>query len=391
MAVDRIGLILLIRSLHLGGTERQLAELATRLDPARFSVNVLTFYDGGPVRDHLVAAGVPVIPLGKRGRWDLLAFGWRLFRTLRHLRPDVLYCFLVEPSILGLIAGRAAGVPAIVWGVRTASLNYSSYDRWTRLAFQSTRWLARYATQIVANSDAGRRHHIQSGYPAARTITIPNGIDTDRYQPSSERRAFTRRVWDVGPDDVLVGLVGRLDAVKDPLLFLEAAAIVARQAPAARFACIGSGPEPYVEVLRSRAAALGLGARLLWAGEHGRMEEAYPALDILCSTSETEGFSNVIGEAMACGVPCVVTDVGDSAAIVGDAGIAVAPKDAGALAGRLVDLVRRPHAERARLGQMARARVVERFSVTRLVDRTAALLADVAGRPPAPGRRAPIE
>jgi glycosyltransferase involved in cell wall biosynthesis len=380
-------LALLIRSLYLGGTERQLAELATRLDRERFSVDVLTFYDGGPIRDELVTAGARVIPLGKRGRWDLLAFEWRLFRTLRRLRPDVLYCFLVEPSILGLIAGRAAGVPAIVWGVRTASLDYSPYDRWTRLAFRSTRWLARYATRIVANSDAGRRHHIQSGYPAARTITIPNGIDTDRYQPSSERRAFTRRVWDVGPDDVLLGLVGRLDAVKDPLLFLEAAAIVARREPAARFACIGSGPEPYVEALRSRAAALGLGARLLWAGEHGRMEEAYPALDILCSTSETEGFSNVIGEAMACGVPCVVTDVGDSAAIVGDAGIVVAPKDAAALAGRLVDLVRRPHAERARLGEMARARVVERFSVTTLVDRTAALLADVAGRPPGAGRR----
>jgi glycosyltransferase involved in cell wall biosynthesis len=382
-------LALLIRSLHLGGTERQLAELATRLDPARFSVNVLTFYDGGPIQDRLVAAGVPVISLHKRGRWDLLRFARNLHRALRRLRPDILYCFLVEPSVLGLLVGRAAGVPAILWGVRTASLDYSPYDRWTRLTFSCTTWLSRYPTLIVANSDAGRRHHIRAGYPATRTIAVPNGIDTTRYHPSPERRALAREGWGVRPDEVFIGLVGRLDAVKNPMLFLEAAARVASQQPAVRFVCVGSGPDAYAEALRTTAAALGLGAGLLWAGELQRMEDVYPALDVLCSASDTEGFSNVIGEAMACGVPCVVTDVGDSALIVGDTGLVVPPKDAAALAAALVDLTRRPGLERARLGLMARARVEQQFSVTSLLDRTATLLADVVRRPDAV--QAPIE
>lgn len=364
---ERIRVTFLIRSLNRGGTERQLAELVTRLDPRRFETAVLTFYPGGPIWDELRTAGLHVATMDKRGRWHLAGFFAALLRTLRRTRPDVLHCLLVEPFVFGLVAGRLAGVRSVFWGVRSSKLDRSQLDWATRAMRTIALWLSRFATLIVANSEAGRLHHVGEGFPEARTIFVPNGIDTKRFRPSLERRRSARQAWGLSERDLVIGLAGRLDPLKGIERFLAAAEIVARRNEEARFVCVGSGRPTYVEALKARGDASGLAARLIWLDEQEDMTGVYPAFDLLCSSSLTEGFSNAIGEAMASGVPCVVTDVGDSRLIVGDTGRVVASGDIDGLAEAVLALAGTAPADRASLGARARQRVVERFGVDAMV------------------------
>ncbi len=218
---------------------------------------------------------------------------------------------------------------------------------------------------------AGKRHAVSNGFSEDKIVVIPNGIDTDYFRPDSEGRRQVRAEWEIGEHEMLVGLVGRLDPMKDHPVFLEAASHIARVRRDVRFVCVGGGPAGYAAALKQRAAALGLTNQLMWVGARDDMPAVYSALDIASSSSSFgEGFSNTIAEAMACGVPCVVTDVGDSALIVGDAGSVVAPRDQSALAaaiGRLADL---PPEERRILGEACRARVVSEFGIDRLMQRT---------------------
>jgi glycosyltransferase involved in cell wall biosynthesis len=372
--------LFLIRSLARGGAERQLAELATGLDPRQFDVTVLTFYPGGAVWEELAAGGaIRLTSLNKRGRWDVAGFALRLARALRTYRPAILHTYMVEPSVFGLIIGRIVGVPLIVWGVRASNVRFADYDRMTGVMFRVAARLSRFADVMIANSEAGRTYHLAHGYAPRSSVTIPNGIDTDRFVPSPSLRAATRRAYRVDAGDVLIGLAARLDPMKGHDVFLRAARVILGQFRAARFVCIGSGAAAHQMKLQSLAQELSIADRVVWIPEHPRMSEIYPALDVACSASvHGEGFSNAIGEAMACGVPCVVTDCGDASRIVGKTGVVVPPGDADALAMALLGAIRLDQTTRFRMGAEARRRIIECFGVDVMVARTAAVYADSA-------------
>ena len=164
-------------------------------------------------------------------------------------------------------------------------------------------------------------------FPSEKTVVVPNGIDTNRFQPAPDLGRQVRADWGVSDREPLIGLVARFDPLKDHRTFLSAAAILAGKRPDLRFACVGDGPADYRTELHELGQSLGLDGRLIWAGERDDMPAVYNALDFLCLSSFSEGFPNVVGEAMACGKPCVVTDVGDASAIVGNTGIVVPPRD----------------------------------------------------------------
>ena len=151
-------------------------------------------------------------------------------------------------------------------------------------------------------------------------------------------------------------------SLKDHGTFIEAAARLAIERPDVHFVCVGGGPDARASELRDQANRRGLGGRLRWIGERPDIQRVYPALDLLVSSSTAEGFSNVIGEAMACGVPCVVTDVGDSARIVGQTGVVVPPRDSTALTQGMTLAL-----SSASSGQVPRSRVVEQFALGRAV------------------------
>lgn len=360
--------VLFIRSLEIGGAERQLVVLAQGLKARGVDVRVLTFYPGGALRGELEAARVPVADLAKRGRWDVLPFFFRLVGWLQRERPAVLYSFLPTANTLGVIAGRLSGVSRIVWGVRSSNLDLSRYDWLSRVDAFVARHLARFADRIVCNSREGARSHGAAGYPRDKLAVIENGIDTARFSYDPEGRARVRREWGIADGEVLIGLVARLDPMKGHETFLHAAALLAREVPKVRIVCVGDGPAEYARLLKELAASLGL-TGLVSAGARTDMAAVYSAFDIASSSSYGEGFSNAIAEAMACERVCVVTDVGDSARIVAETGWAVPPRDPDALAKAWTAALLLSPGERLNRGRAARARIKAEFSVTGMVEK----------------------
>lgn len=368
-------IIFLARALGYGGAERQLVTLAVGLRRRGHRVGVAVLYGGGALEDELRRADVSLWDLGKRGRWDAAGFLVRLVRLVRRERPDVLHGYLLFQNLLTLPLARLAGRRArAVWGLRDSRAVTARYDQLERCLFRCASRLSRFADLIIVNSRAGMTDAAAAGFDAGRMTVIANGIETGRFTPDVTARSRVRNEWGVEEREVLVGLVSRLDPIKGHREFIRAAALVGRGQRDLRFVCVGDGPNAYREELSTLAAAEGLADRLLFSGARGDMPAVYNALDVLVSASRGEGFSNVIAEAMACGVACVVTDVGDSAWVVGNAGEVIRPGDPDALAEALERACARTHVQSG-AGSRARRRVLENFSVAALVARTEAALA----------------
>ncbi len=368
-------ILFLVRSLDVGGAEGQVVSLAIGLRQRGHATAVAVCYAGGPLERELRDAAVPVLPLEKRSRRDTTGFFGRLVRVARRERPDVLHGYLDLPNLLTVVLKPLLPQTKMVWGIRASNMDLSCYDWLTRLSFQLQRAASRFADLIIVNSAAGRDYHVARGFPAERMVVIPNGVDGVRFRPDPEAGRPVRGEWGVGDRQALIGLVARLDPVKGHPTFLRAAALLARERDDVRFVCVGSGPQPYRQALEATGRELGLSGRLIWSGPRSDMPGVYNALDIACSSSSSEGFPNVVVEAMASGVPCVVTAVGDSAWIVGDAGLVVPAGDPHALAQGWRTMLSRPREDRAALGVRARERVLAHFSRETLVEQTFEVLA----------------
>jgi len=216
---------------------------------------------------------------------------------------------------------------------------------------------------IIANSRAGREFASAHGFPVAKIRVVPNGIDTERFRPNAGLRLQQRNAWGINDKHIVVGIVARLDPMKGHATFLRAASIASNQLPQLRFLCVGEGPED--QRLKRFTLELGIEESVLFTGFADPVA-AFNALDLMCSCSITEGFSNAIAEAMACGITCIVTDVGDSALLVGTTGDVVPPSDEESLARAIVTRAAGLHGE----STQARKRIVDNFSAGVMVDNT---------------------
>lgn len=366
---------MLIRSLDQGGAERQVVALAAGFHRRGMNVEVLTFYDGGVLRRELDQAGVPNVSLGKRGRWDVLPFLSRLLKHLRCSGSAVICSYLPVANLLLAVLKPWLLGSRVAWGLRASNVDLARYDWLSWMADKLEAVLAQRADVIITNSDAGFKHAASRGFPTDRLLVIPNGIDTNHFAFDGEGRKQVRAEWRIDHAEVLIGLAARLDPMKDHETFLHAAALVAQRRPKVRFVCVGAGPSGMERALRDRARRLGIAERVVWAGPRGDMPAVYSAFDILSSSSSFgEGFSNVIAEAMACERTCVVTDVGDSALIVGETGRVVPARNPEALARTWMEISALAGEERAAIGKRARKRIVQQFGIEALVTRTIAAL-----------------
>ena len=303
MSLNKTNIFFLIRSLNIGGTEHQLIELVKSLDSNHFDVTVGLFYNEGALIEEIKSMPwIHVVSLNKSGRWDIIRFVLRFIKLLKSLQPDILYSFLPDANIAGLIAGRLSGVKRIVWGVRASNMDVGRYDWLARMSLRLSAFLSKFPDAIIANSFAGLRFHKDIGYKTERMKVIPNGINTDRFRPDHSAGLMVRDEWGIDEKTVSIGLVGRLDPMKDHTTFLQAVKIFDQKECSVRFVCIGDGREPYKSEIHSLCRRLGLNGSLIWTGERYDMPAVFSALDIVTSTSSYgEGFPNVIGEAMACG------------------------------------------------------------------------------------------
>ncbi len=362
-------LFFLNRRFGQGGAERQLIALVKAFDKSRYTITVAPFYDGGhlaPIISH--DRDITWAPLKKRGRWDTISFLWRLWRTVRRASPDVCIGYMDIPNIAALVAGRLVGAK-VVWGIRNSTLCTGNAPGLGRFAFWLMSQLSTQPDLIIFNSEAGRRYYQEHGFACGRSVVIPNGIDTDYFSPQQGRSQLRGR-WGVLAGDLVLGLVGRADPMKGHAMFLAAAARLADQCPHIRFVCAGMDAGDYRDRMEVLARTLGMHDRMIWVGPMEDMPLLYRALDVLVLASTSEGFPNVVGEAMACGVPCIATDVGDSAMIIADTGIIVELGSAERLAEGMAQMVERLAHEGPPMRAAARMRIVDHFSVTALVNRT---------------------
>ena len=364
-------IVFVIRSMDYGGAERQLATLAIGLTERSHDVCVSVLYGGGALEQRLDQSKVRLIDLHKKGRWDVPGFLLRLTGMLRREQPDVVYSFLPTQNLLTGLLKLFYRPARVVWGVRASGFDLSGYDWLTRQSYVFERRLSRLPDLIIVNSRAGLDHLAGPRNRTPKLRFIANGVDCERFRSDHAARRRIRSGWCVGEREQLIGLVARFDPLKDPHTFIGAAALLAAKNPNAKFVCVGDGPDTAKQTLIALSGELGLDRRLVWAGPCDDMPAVYSALDLLCLSSISEGSPNVVAEAMACGVRCVVTDVGDAAAIVGETGLVVPPGRPEEMAAAIQEMLEGSNAPSL---PDPRARILSEYNVDIMVERTEAAL-----------------
>lgn len=383
----------MIKVLHLitslgmsgGGAEANLVRLVQHIDRRRFSNAVVTMTDvfdrngSGLLWSVLRAANVSIYSLAMRrgvaNPWAAI----RLCGIVRQFQPDILQTWMYHADLLGLLAGRITRVPSLVWNIRCSSIDGPGFGWQSRLVRKSLIRLSSFPDVVVTNSRSGLESHRALGYRPRRWLYIPNSLDLDRFKPDENARAWLRSMLILPPQAQLIGLIARYHPVKDHQTFIRAASLLARDNPDTHF--VLAGPDQDCRHINELVAASGAAARFHLLGPRLDVNRITAGLDIACSTSAFgEGTSNVLAEAMACGVPCVATDVGDSAFMIQAAGRVVPPKDPQSFARACRELLQLSSEERQQLGLAARQRMSQLFSISSVVARYEELYEQLAPR-----------
>lgn len=364
-----ISLLCLITNLDKGGAEEMLYKLLSRIDRTRFTPYVISLMNHGLLIPKIQALGIPVHSLGmRRGVPSPLAI-LRLARWLWQHHPDVIQTWMYHADLVGCLAARLVGRIPVSWGIHHSDLspegNSSRTLHTVKICAMLSRWLP---ARIVSCSEASRRVHVEAWYAADKMVVIPNGFDVDTFMPDTAARNSIRKELAIPDDASVIGMAARFDPIKDHHNFIRAARVLYQSRSNVYFVLCGRGVSWESERLVRWIDESGIRNRFHLLGLRDDMSSITAAFDIATLTSFGEAFPNVVGEAMSCAVPCVVTDVGDMARIVGETGMAVPPRNPDALAeawGKMLDL----GAEgRCRLGMAARERVKENFSLPKIVD-----------------------
>ena len=376
-------ILFLIQSLGIGGAVRQLSILADHLVRRGHDVSVLALYttdqnwnsvwgiDSIPVKSFLLKPSSGALFSGLQ----LIKATIQLRNMIRKEEIQVLYSYQGDIArFISWLATREIPDVKLIWGIQeSGQRNTLTLNDWREsLPFYLCKWVSASVQLMISGSDAG--YNSRKAYSCPKQIVIFYGIDINQFQPDPQARVRTRSEWGVLEDERLIGRIARLAPDKGYPIFLEAAALLSKERKDVRFVIAGDGPESYRRQLQLLSQELGLAERLIWAGARPDMPAVYNALDILCSSSDSEGFGLTVAEAMACGVPCVATDVGDSAKIVEDKGIVVPPGNPQMLANGLKDMLHLLHGINP---LELRERIVSRFSIEQMVEATEKALSEV--------------
>jgi glycosyltransferase involved in cell wall biosynthesis len=360
-------IVFITTGLGTGGAEVMLLKLLKQLRALTIQLHVVSLGGKGDLGHLFSQAGIPLQAFQMRPGVAFFKEFIKLVGFLKQLEPDVVQCWMYHADLIGGIAARCAGVPRVAWGIRNSNLDPIKTKWPTRMVAKCCALLSNYIpTKIVSCSHRARDYHIALGYVASKFVHISNGFELDVYKPNSIFHAEVRSELLVPAGFYVVGLVGRYDPQKNHLGFLEAAAEIKKHMPEVIFVLVGANVDQNNSELVEKIKKLGLRENTRLLGKRTDIPRIMGALDVLASSSYGEAFPNVLGEAMACGVPCVVTDVGDSATIVGETGKVVAVDDMAGLAVGILELIRMPAAQKIELGQRARQRVLEYFDIVQI-------------------------
>lgn len=355
-------------------------KLLAQADRARFDMHVLCLLGDGRIGEEIRALGIPVTCLGIQSPAGAFkAFG-KLRRYLREVSPDILQGWMYHGNLAAWFGRLLVGsrVP-LVWGVRQSLYDLAREKPATAKVIKFCAFVSKAATKILYNSETARGHHEGIGYASLHGECIPNGFDTDIFCPDETARSGLRRELGLGEDVPVVGMIARFDPMKGHSNFLAAVALLAEQHADVHFILVGRGVDGENPLFQRAAKSAPLVGRMHLLGERQDIPALTAGLDVAVTPSVSEGFANAIGEAMSCGIPCVVTDVGDSAKVLGDCGRVVSPGNSAALAQAISELLRMPVETRRGLGLRARQRVIDEYSISAVAARYEALYEALAG------------
>lgn len=355
----RVKVLHLISTLDVGGAEQNLFRLVASMDRGVFTSEVVCMTAPGPMGSRIEEAGIPVRSLKmSKGRPEMAAVP-RLWFMAGLYRPDVIQCWMYHANLL---ATTLLHPQRVLWNIRCSDMDLSRYGSLYRLTVLAGARLSRIPGAIITNSTAGRIAHERLGYRPRRWVTIPNGFDTDLFRPDARARSSVRAGLGIPSDAFVIGLIGRLDPMKDHATFFKAAGAFSSARPGTHFILAGRG------VSRKNRAVTDLMEGIPDTGTFHLLDERcdipqiLAALDLATSSSVSEGFPNAVGEAMACGLPCVATDAGDTGTLMGDTGILVRRQSPEELCRAWETVASMEPAERRAVGMKARERIRRHYT-----------------------------
>jgi glycosyltransferase involved in cell wall biosynthesis len=369
-----------IVGLTTGGAEIMLYRILSKINRDLFSPYVVCLMDRGTLGDRIEALGIPVYTLGmKTAGAPTPNVIWKLVNIIREIKPDLIQGWMYHGNLAAQFASLFVGkqIP-VFWNIQGTVYSLKLEKQMTAAIIKLSAYLSRFTSKVIHVSQVGKIQHEALGYDKKNGCVIFNTVDTSLFVPSEAARADIRAELGLPENAFLIGLVCRYHPMKDHANFLQAAAHLLQEYPDIHFALVGTGVVKENESLYQTIEQLGISHRTYLLGERSDMPRITAALDIASSASAYgEGWPLIVGEAMSCGVPCTVTDVGDSGLIVGNTGWVVPPKNPEALAKAWQESIELGSQGREKLGKAARTRIIESFALDAVVSEYEALYESV--------------
>lgn len=380
----KIKLTHVISGLHVGGAEVMLCRILEQIDRSRFECSVVCLGPRGPLAERIERAAVPLTCLQMRGPFSLLTGLWKLSRLFRRTRPDAVHTWMYHGDFMGGLAARLGGHPPVTWSIHHTT-HAKGGIKWTtraltRLLARLSRWIPQ---RIICCSNASAREHSLQGYDSQKMEVIFNGADITACQPNAKAAQRLRAGLGIPAEAAVIGAAGRYHPQKDYPNFFAAALLIQQTRPDIHFVVCGHGLTPDNPELRTFLNRSPYPGRFHLLGLRSDMAEVYPAFTLFTlAAAFGEGWPLTIGEAMSCGVPCVATDLGDCRDLIAGCGRIVPIKDPVALAGAWEEILALPVDAAAALRHRARARIVDHFSLSKVIQQYERAYTALAQRQP---------
>ena len=368
-------IIHIISGLSIGGAEIMLYKLLSITDKRKFTPIVIALVAGSDeMKDRIEALDIPVYSLGiKRSSLFSLFRFLKLIRLIREHKPDIIQGWMYHGNLAAtLVSIFTTGHPAIVWNILHSLYDLCYEKRSTRWVIQLNRLFSRIPKAIIFNSNLSRKQHEAFGFNSRRSQMISNGIEIQKFVLSSERIQNIRSSLNISFSALIVGHVARFHPMKDHKGFLQTAVQVLQHFPEVHFILAGRDITKKNTILQEIIPDE-IEHQFHLLGERNDIPDLMGIMDIYCQSSWSEAWPTVLGEAMAAGVPCVATDVGDSKEIIGETGTVVSPRDVDALTAGIEKLIMMTPEQRQTLGEAARARIKENYDLDKIIDQYASL------------------
>jgi glycosyltransferase involved in cell wall biosynthesis len=369
----------LITSLSMGGAQMMLYKLLSAIDWKQFDPVVISLTDDGALHERINRLGIPVYSVSMHPGVPTATATGRLIRTVKHISPDLIQGWQYHGNLAAQFAQifLKPRVP-VLWNIRHSIHDLGNEKRMTALVVKLGAWFSHKPECVIYVAQASAIQHEALGYRSKRQVILPNGFDLQCFMPSDQARRRLRAELGLSPFTIIIGKIARYHSMKDHDTFLRAAAHLLRFHSGVHFLLAGEKVERTNDELMRLINELKLDTKIHLLGERDDIQQIIAALDIVTSASAYgEGFPNIIGEAMACGVPCVATDVGDSALIIGELGQVVPPKQPQALSEAWRMLIDMGQEGRVALGLSARRHIKEHYSLDSIVTRYEQLYKDI--------------